>query len=145
MSTILDQVEEAWKAMDILRRVGWGMKSKMRQYVQQYRTSGNVRFIEEAITLPVNRQAKITQWISDNSIELLDEYLLIIKLVTRPQLNTFMQDMVSYADDLFDRYQGGESADGIATDIETNIGNPAERFGKLNFPFPVGYLDKFGR
>ena len=141
----MEDAIEAWKAMDILRRLGWGMQSAMRTQVALYRSSGNLRALQIAVTLPQNRRNKMERWIADNGVALLDEYLAQLPFVTRPQLNTFVQSMCVRTQDLFDKYQSEElTPDQIATDIETNIANPAERFTRLAFPFSPEYRDLWG-
>lgn len=141
----IEQAVESYKASQIMRICGWGVQDFMRRAVANYRSSGNVRELEEAITAPQNRRNMILTYIADNGTAIIDEYLAVLGIVTRSQLNTYSLNLCSYTQDLFDRYTGGETADSIATDIETNIENYAIRFDKLSFRFSTTYTDLFGR
>jgi hypothetical protein len=142
----MDQAIEAYKPMQIMRLVGWGMQERMRRLVEQYRLDGNVEHLNQAITQPQNRRDKMVEWISEKGVVLLDEYLAILGFVTRSQLNTYVQNMCDYTQDLFDRQQAGTiTPDEIATDIETNVNNPADDFEELTFPHSAGYLDLYGK
>ena len=144
----IEQAEDLWQAVDILRRLGWGTKSAMRTRVSNYRATGNIRELEEAVTLPQNRRNKILTYIANPEIgtEYIDSCLDQLGIVTRQQLNTFSLDMCSYTQDLFDRWQAEElTPEQVATDIETNVSNPYEKFTKLIYQYSAEYRDLWGR
>jgi len=143
-----DLVQEAiehHRGNEILRLLGWGMLEAMRRRVANYRTSGNIRELEEAITLPQNRRNKILTYVSEHGISDIDSWLAQLGIITREQLNTFSLNMCAYTQDLYDRQQLGEDPADLALDIETNIINPADYYTDLLFPYSLGYTDLYGR
>ena len=125
-----------------LLRLIWGQGEMMRRRVANYRASGDFQELKEAVTLPQNRRDKVLNHISKVGSTFIDECLILAGgHVTQSELNTHSLNLCNYTQDLFDRYQDGfgESADDIATDIETNITGSRHPSG-----FSDGYLDLWG-
>ncbi len=125
-----------------------GIRTGVRRSVGDYRSllaSGRTQEAEfalkRAIDMPNRARARINYFISQYGQQFLVECMGLAGDVTLVELNTELQILENYAQNLVDRRGQGDSWDDLAGDIEVKIENESD---KWVFPFPPSYTDIWG-
>ncbi len=125
-----------------------GIRTGARRAVTDYRsllangrTQEAENTIKRAIDLPHRARARINYFISQYSQQFLVECMGLAGDATLAELNTELQVLENYAQNLVDRRGQGESWNDLADDVEANIENESVKWA---FPFPPGYTDIWG-
>lgn len=122
-----------------------GIRTGARRGVENYRSlivigrdTEAVLAIKRAIDLPHRVRERIDYFIDQYSQSFLFECMAFEGTTTLAELNSELQILENYAQNLVNRQGGGESWDDLASDIETNIEKEST---KWIFPLPPGYTD----
>lgn len=133
---------------DLAEGIYLGVKAGVRWDVSDYRrltADGNTVIAEMAIKRAIDRphmaRARVTEFIQVHGSAFLIECLNKAGDCTAAELNTALNNMETYVQELVVRRNTGETWDSIATDIETKIEND---FVKSYFPVPSGYVSIWG-
>lgn len=119
----VDNIKNKKAGREFRERVYLSIKVDMRRGVAEYRSSGDIASIKRAINKPLESRVRIDAVISKFGLPWLEKALGKNNSgdATYAEIDTAVNTLLSYSQDLVVRQNQGESWDDLATDIETNI------------------------